>query len=94
MTLDEVMDLADLFKMFGDSTRLRILTALMSGEKGVTELAETLQMTNSAVSHQLKTLKAGKLVKSRRNGKQVIYTLADEHVRTIIAMGYEHIEEE
>ena len=94
MTLDEVMDLADLFKMFGDSTRLRILTALMSGEKGVTELAEALQMTNSAVSHQLKTLKAGKLVKSRRNGKQVIYSLADEHVRTIIAMGYEHIEEE
>ena len=91
---EELMDLADLFKLFGDSTRLRILSELMEGEKGVTELAETMRMTQSAVSHQLKTLKSGKLVKSRRAGKQMFYQLADDHVRTIIAMGREHVEEE
>lgn len=94
MSDEELMDLADLFKLFGDSTRLRILTALSEGETGVTELAEALRMTPSAVSHQLKTLKTGKLIKSRRDGKQIFYALADDHVRTIIAMGREHIEEE
>lgn len=91
---EELMDLADLFKLFGDSTRLRILCSLMEGEKAVTELADQLQMTQSAISHQLKTLKSGKLIKSRRKGRQIFYELADEHVRTIIAMGREHIEEE
>ena len=91
---EELMDLADLFKLFGDSTRLRILCALMEGEHAVSEVADDLAMTQSAVSHQLKTLKTGKLVRSRRAGKQVFYALADDHVRTIIAMGREHIEEE
>lgn len=91
---EELMDLADLFKLFGDSTRLRILCSLMESEKAVTELADQLQMTQSAISHQLKTLKSGKLVKSWRRGRQIFYELADEHVRTIIAMGREHIEEE
>lgn len=91
---EKLMDLADLFKLFGDSTRLRILCSLMEGEKAVTELADQLQMTQSAISHQLKTLKSGKLIKSRRKGRQIFYELADEHVRTIIAMGREHIEEE
>ncbi len=91
---EELMDLADLFKLFGDSTRLRILCTLTEGERAVTEIADALAMTQSAVSHQLKTLKSGKLIKSRREGKQVFYGLADDHVRTIIAMGREHIEEE
>ena len=94
MPEEELMDLADLFKLFGDSTRLRLLSELMEGEKGVTELAESLKMTQSAVSHQLKTLKTGKLVKSRRDGKQMFYQLADDHVRTIIAMGRDHVEED
>ncbi len=94
LTEEQFYDLADLFKLFGDSTRLRILLALAAGERSVSELSEALEMTQSAISHQLKGLKTGKLVKSRREGKQVIYGLADEHVKTIIAMGTEHIEEE
>ncbi|MBO7363725.1 MAG: winged helix-turn-helix transcriptional regulator [Lachnospiraceae bacterium] len=90
---EELYDLADLFKLFGDSTRLRILIALSEGERNVNDLAEHLAMTQSAVSHQLSTLKAGKLVRSRREGKQMIYALDDEHVETIIALGIEHIEE-
>ena len=92
---EKLMDLADLFKLFGDSTRLRILFALFEdSEVSVGDLAERLQMTQSAISHQLKTLKSGKLVMARRNGKQVFYCLADEHVRTIIAMGIDHVEED
>ena len=94
LTEERFYDLADLFKLFGDSTRLRILLALSEGSMGVNELSEALSMTPSAISHQLKGLKTGKLVKSRREGKQVIYGLADDHVKTIIAMGIEHIEEE
>lgn len=94
MNEEEVMELADLFKMFGDSTRLRILSALYDREVAVTDLAEELSMTQSAVSHQLKVLKSGKLIRGRRDGKQIRYSLADDHVRTIIAMGKEHIEEE
>ena len=92
---EKLMDLADLFKLFGDSTRLRILFELF-GEDEVPagELSDKLKMTQSAVSHQLKTLKSGKLVKARRNGRQILYSLADEHVRTIIAMGIDHVEEE
>lgn len=86
--------LADLFKMFGDSTRLHILTELYDKERSVNELSDAIQMTQSAVSHQLKYLKTGKLVKSRREGQQVFYSLADEHVRTIISMGKDHIEED
>ena len=90
---DELYDLAELFKVFGDSTRIRILFALYQSEVCVCDLAETLTMTQSAVSHQLKILKQAKLVNSRRDGKQVYYFLADDHVKTIIAQGRDHIEE-
>lgn len=90
---EELYDLAELFKVFGDSTRIRILFVLFEAEVCVCDLAETLHMTQSAISHQLRILKQSKLVKSRREGKSVFYSLADEHVRTIIAQGREHIEE-
>ena len=89
-----MVQMAELFKMFGDSTRIRILFVLFEAEVCVCDLAETLNMTQSAISHQLKILKQSKLVKNRREGKSIFYSLADEHVRTIIAMGLEHIEEE
>lgn len=90
---EELYDLAELFKVFGDSTRIRILFVLFEAEVCVCDLAEVLHMTQSAISHQLKILKQAKLVSARREGKSVFYALADEHVRTIIAMGREHIEE-
>lgn len=90
---EELYDLAELFKVFGDSTRIRILFVLFESEVCVCDLAETLHMTQSAISHQLRILKQSKLVKSRREGKSVFYSLADGHVRTIIAQGREHIEE-
>lgn len=90
---EELYDLAELFKVFGDSTRIRILFVLFEAEVCVCDLAETLHMTQSAVSHQLKILKQAKLVNSRRDGKSVFYSLADDHVRTIIGQGLEHIEE-
>ena len=86
-------DLAELFKVFGDSTRIRILFVLFEAEVCVCDLAKVLNMTQSAISHQLRILKANKLVNSRREGKSVFYSLADGHVRTIIAQGREHIEE-
>jgi len=88
-----IYDLAELFKLFGDSTRMRILFVLFESEVCVCDLAEALNMTVSAISHQLKILKTGKLVKSRREGKSVFYSLADEHVRTIVSQGMEHITE-
>ena len=88
---DLLYDLADLFRMFADSTRVRILYALMNSEKAVTEIANSLNMTTSAISHQLRILKDAKLVSSRRDGKTILYSLADEHVRTILSMGMEHI---
>ena len=90
---DELYDLAELFKVFGDSTRIRILFALFEQEMCVCDIAESLEMTQSAISHQLRILKQSKLVGNRREGKQIIYYLADDHVRTIIAMGMEHISE-
>lgn len=90
---DELSNLAELFKVFGDSTRIKILYDLINGEKNVTEICEDLEMNQSAISHQLKLLKSSKLINSRREGKQMIYFLADDHVKTIIAMGKEHIEE-
>ncbi|MBQ3664682.1 MAG: helix-turn-helix transcriptional regulator [Lachnospiraceae bacterium] len=90
----ELYDLAELFKVFGDSTRIRILFVLFEAEVCVCDLAQALNMTQSAISHQLKILRQNKLVKSRREGKSIFYSLADEHVRTIIAQGCEHIEEE
>ena len=89
----ELYDLSELFKVFGDSTRIRILFVLFEAEVCVCDLAEALNMTQSAISHQLKILKQNKLVKSRREGKSVFYSLADDHVRTIISMGLEYIEE-
>ena len=89
----ELYDLAELFKVFGDSTRIRILYVLFEAEVCVCDLAAALNMTQSAISHQLKILKQAKLVRSRREGKSVFYSLADGHVRTIIAQGREHIEE-
>lgn len=83
----------ELFKIFGDSTRIRILYVLFESEVCVCDLAEMLHMNQSAISHQLKILKQAKLVTGRREGKSVIYSLADEHVRTIIDQGREHIEE-
>ena len=90
---DTLYELSELFKVFGDSTRIRILYALYEEEICVCDLAEVLRMSQSAVSHQLKNLKNAKLIKSRREGKQVFYSLSDNHVATIIAMGKEHIEE-
>lgn len=89
----ELYDLAELFKIFGDSTRIRILFVLFEAEVCVCDLAQTLKMTQSAISHQLRILKQNKLVKNRRVGKSIFYSLADDHVRTIIAQGREHIEE-
>lgn len=90
---DELQDLADLFKMFADSTRIKILVDLSDGEKNVTEICEDLEMNQSAVSHQLKILRNAKLLAARREGKSMYYSLADDHVSTIIAMGKDHIEE-
>lgn len=91
---EELYDLAELFKVFGDSTRIRILFVLFEAEVCVCDLAAALNMTQSAISHQLKILKQSKLVKSRREGKSIFYSLADGHVRTIIDQGREHIEED
>ncbi|MBQ9625396.1 MAG: winged helix-turn-helix transcriptional regulator [Clostridia bacterium] len=90
---EKLFDLSELFKVFGDSTRMKILFVLFEAEVCTCDLAEALKMTSSAVSHQLSVLKRSKLVKSRREGKSVFYSLADNHVRTIIAQGMEHIEE-
>lgn len=89
----ELYDLAELFKVFGDSTRIRILFVLFEEEVCVCDLAQALQISQSAISHQLKILKQSKLVKCRREGKSIIYSLSDDHVRSIIAQGREHIRE-
>lgn len=90
---EDICDLADLFKMFSDSTRLKILCVLSEFEMCVNDIANTLVMSRSAISHQLRILKQSKLVKSRREGKIIFYSLTDEHVSTIINNGLEHIEE-
>lgn len=91
---DEILyDLAELFKMFGDSTRMRILYVLFESELCVNSIAQCLDMTPSAVSHQLRLLKAAKLIKFRREGRTVYYSLDDDHVRSIISLGLEHISE-
>lgn len=89
----ELGELAELFKLFGDGTRIRILFCLFAAEVCVCELAELLGMTQSAVSHQLRILKQGRLVRARREGKSVYYALADDHVRRIVAQGMEHLRE-
>ncbi len=94
MPEDEILyDLAELFKLFGDCTRIKILYVLFESEMCVCDLAQLLNMTQSAISHQLRALKQNKLVKSRRDGKTVFYSLADSHVTTIINQGMEHISE-
>ena len=98
ITLDEAMpdeellyDLADLFKVFSDTTRIKILYSLMTEERRVADIAETIGATQSAVSHQLRILKTARLVKFQRDGKSIIYSLADDHVYTMLAQGLSHI---
>lgn len=93
LEIDELYDLAELFKAFADSTRIRILYDLFDEEKNVTEITEDLEMNQSAISHQLKQLKNYNLIKSRREGQSIYYSLDDDHVKTIIEMGVEHIDE-
>ncbi len=89
-----ISDLSDLFKLFGDTTRMKILFALFESELCVCAIAELLGMEQSAISHQLKKLKAANLVNSRRQGKTVIYALADSHVRSLVEVGFAHLVEE
>ena len=88
---DHLYDLAELFKVFGDSTRIRILYLLLESEMCVCDIAQCLSMTQSAISHELRVLKNADLIRFRREGKTVIYSLADEHVRMILSCGMEHI---
>ena len=90
---EQLQDLGDLFKIFGDTTRIKIMYALHEDELCVCAIAELLGMTQSAISHQLKTLKDANLVSARRDGKTIYYSLSDEHVKSIIAQGFEHISE-
>lgn len=90
---EELFDLSELFKIFGDSTRIRILYVLFESDMCVCGIAELLGMTQSAISHQLAVLKKAKLVRYRREGKTIFYSLADDHVRTILDQGMEHITE-
>lgn len=92
-TDEEIYDLADFYKIFGDSSRIKILFTLRQEEMGVLALADKVGMTQSAVSHQLKNLKSADLVKSRRDGKMIYYSLADDHIVNILDMGLEHINE-
>ena len=91
---DEVLyELADLFRVFGDSSRIKILYALHDSELCVQDLANAVQLSQSAVSHQLRVLKDSKLVRFRRDGKTVYYALDDDHVRSILSIGMDHLEE-
>ena len=91
---DPVYEVSELFKVFGDSTRARIICALAVSEMCVCDLSALLSMSQSAISHQLRVLKQMDLVKNRREGKTVFYALADDHVRTILGQGLDHITEE
>ena len=94
MPQEEILyDLAELFKVFGDSTRIKILYVLFESEMCVCDIAQILQMSHSGISHQLRVLKQNHLVKFRREGKSVLYSLSDDHVRRIINQGLEHVEE-
>lgn len=88
---DTVEQIAELFKAFGDPTRVRILSLLIEGELCVNEIAQGVMLSQSAVSHQLRILKQMHLIKFRREGKNILYSLADDHVRTILKMGLEHV---
>lgn len=91
---EKLYELADFFKIFSDSTRIKILYALLKSELCVCDLAQVLNMSQSAISHQLRTLKQMDLVRNRREGKTIFYSLADDHITTILSQGMEHIEEE
>jgi len=91
---DTLARLADLYKVFGDGTRIRILYVLFESEVCVCDIARLLGMTQSAVSHQLRILKQASLIRSRRDGKTIFYSLADDHVTTLLRMGMEHVTEE
>lgn len=91
--VDQIYDLAELFKVFGDSTRLRILSALLHHELCVCDIADALEMNQSAISHQLRVLRTAGLIKVRRCGKSAFYSLDDDHVKEIIETGFEHITE-
>lgn len=88
---DVLYELADLYKIFGDSTRIKIMYLLLRSEMCVCDIADVLNMNQSAISHQLRVLKQNKLVKNRRDGKSVIYSLADEHVMSILSQGMDHV---
>ena len=89
--IEVLFDLADIFKVFGDSTRLRIMFTLSDGEMSVLKIAEALNMEQSTISHQLRVLRQNKLVRVRREGKQIYYSLDDDHVKEIIEMGLDHV---
>lgn len=91
--IEKLYDLSELFKVFGDTTRIRILWALSEGEMCVCDLAELLDMGQSAVSHQLRLLRQSRLVRCRREGKSSVYALDDDHVQKIFQLGMSHIEE-
>ena len=92
-TEEELYDLAELFKVFGDSTRIKILYALLNADMSVGEIAKALSMTQSSISHQLRVLKQSRLVRFRREGNNIVYSLADDHVYTIMSQGLTHLEE-
>lgn len=91
LPIEALFELADLFKVFGDSTRLRVMVLLSDKELAVSDIAEKLKMEQSTISHQLRVLRQNKLVRVRRDGKQMYYSLDDDHVKKIIEMGMEHI---
>ena len=93
MPEEKYSDLAELFKVFGDVTRIKILSLLLNGELSVGDIAEGLEMTQSAISHQLNLLRRSKLVKARREGKSVYYSLDDEHVLSVLNVALEHVQE-
>lgn len=92
-TEEELYDLAELFKVFGDSTRIKILYVLVESDMSVGDIAQALNMTQSSISHQLRVLKQSRLVRFRREGKNIVYSLADDHVYTIMSQGLTHLEE-
>ena len=92
-TEEELYDLAELFKVFGDSTRIKILYVLVESDMSVGDIAQALNMTQSSISHQLRVLKQSRLVRFRREGKNIVYSLADDHVHTIMSQGLAHLEE-
>lgn len=91
LQMEFVQEMAEFFKIFGDGTRIRVLQTLMEGEKNVGDLAEELEMSQSAVSHQLRVLRQNDLVKYRKEGKVVFYSLDDEHVENVLQQGMAHL---